>query len=130
MNYDEIKESAKKSGLIPALGMEITKLDDGYCKGEMPLNEKTCNPYGAVHGGCIYALADTIGGSAALTRSEKVVTLDSHMNFLRAASNKGMLIAEAKVVRHGNKIAVYHVDVTTSEGVQVAEATYSFYVLQ
>ncbi|MDE6025472.1 MAG: PaaI family thioesterase [Lachnospiraceae bacterium] len=130
MNYDEIKESAKKSGLIPTLGMEITELDDGYCRGEMPLNEKTCNPYGTVHGGCIYAFADTIGGSAALTKSQKVVTLDSHMNFLKAASNEGKLIAEGKVVRHGNKVAVYHVDVMTTAGVHVAEATYSFYVLE
>lgn len=129
MNYEQIKENIKIAGFMPHLGMKITELSDGHCTGEMPLNEITCNPYGIVHGGCIYSLADAISGSAALTKSDKVVTLDSSISFLSGAVNDGKLIATAHEIRHGGKIAVYNVEVSTSSGFLIATATFTFYIM-
>lgn len=128
MSNEEIISNLKKSGFISALNIKITALEPGYCEGEMPLDEKTTNPYGTVHGGCIYSLADTIGGSAAITKSGAVVTLDSHMSFLNPAPNEGKLIAVGKEIRHGGKVAVYDVEIKTEADVLVAKATYTFYV--
>ncbi|MDE6984223.1 MAG: PaaI family thioesterase, partial [Lachnospiraceae bacterium] len=96
-NYDEIRNHFYGTlGFIQLLDMKITELSEGYCKGEMPLRPEILNPLGTVHGGCTFALADTIGGSAALTHGSSIVTVDSSIHYLAPACNTEKLIAEAK----------------------------------
>ena len=111
-NYDEIRNHFYGTlGFIQLLDMRITELSEGYCKGEMPLRPEILNPLGTVHGGCTFALADTIGGSAALTHGNSVVTVDSNIHYLAPACNTEKLIAEAKEIKYGSTIAVYEVNV-------------------
>ena len=69
-----------------------------------------------MHGGCIFTLADTIGGSAALTHGVKVVTLDSTIHYLKPALHTEKLIAEAREIKYGSTVAVYEVSITNAEG--------------
>jgi 1,4-dihydroxy-2-naphthoyl-CoA hydrolase len=43
------------------LGIEITEIGDDYITGRMPVNEKTRQPYGILHGGASCVLAETLG---------------------------------------------------------------------
>ncbi|MDE6911402.1 MAG: PaaI family thioesterase [Lachnospiraceae bacterium] len=128
-NYDAIKNHFYGTlGFIQLLDMRITELSEGYCKGEMPLRPEILNPLGSVHGGCTFALADTIGGSAALTHGNSVMTVDSNIHYLAPARNTEKLVAEAKEIKYGSTIAVYEVNVYKADGTMVATSIQSYFV--
>ena len=113
-------------GFIKEMGITLTELSEGYAKGRIILEKKHMNPMGTVHGGLIFALADTIGGRAAMTYGSQVVTLNSSVSFLNAAANTEYIEAEANVVRAG-RTSVFDVMIRTKEGVDVAKAVMTFY---
>ena len=129
MNYDHIKEHFYNTqGFIHLLGMKITDISQGYCKGALPLKQELFNPLGTVHGGCTFALADTIGGCAALTHGKSVVTVDSTIHYLAPACDTEKLIAEAKEVKYGSKIAVYEVNIFKDNGAIIATSMQSYFI--
>ena len=95
----------------------------------MPLRPEILNPLGTVHGGCTFTLADTIGGSAALTHGKSVVTVDSNIHYLAPACNTEKLIAEAKEIKYGATIALYEVNVYKDDGTMVATSTQSYFIV-
>lgn len=93
------------------LGMQVTRLGDGDARLEVPFRDEFIgDPFRpAMHGGVISALLDTCGGAAVFTTlsdlAERASTVDLRVDYLRPG-RKERLIAEAKVVRAGNKVAV------------------------
>lgn len=129
MTFDEIKTHLSGTqGFTKLLNMEITEISEGYCKGEMPVTPEILNPLGTVHGGCTFALADTVGGCAALTHGGSVVTVDSNIHYLAPARGTGKLIAEAREIKYGSKIAVYEVNVYKADGTIAAASTQSYFI--
>lgn len=123
--FDRIMREAP--GFIKEMGMELTELKEGYCKGRIVLSEKHNNPMGTVHGGLIFGLADTIGGRAAMSYGDKVVTLNANISYLNPAANTEYIEAEAVKVRNGRTTAVYDVMIRTAQGVEVAKVTITYY---
>ena len=69
--------------------MEITEARPGYAVGEIVLKPWHMNILGIVHGGVLYSLADTVGGTAAMTgRDYAVPTVDGAIHDLEAESWK------------------------------------------
>lgn len=117
----------EEPGFIKEMGIELIELKDGYCKGRIILSEKHNNPMGTVHGGMIFGLADTIGGRAAMSYGDKVVTLNASICYLNPASNTEHIEAEATEVRNGRTTAIYDVMIRTAEGADVAKVTLTYY---
>jgi 1,4-dihydroxy-2-naphthoyl-CoA hydrolase len=46
------------------LGMEFTEIGENFLKAKMPVDHRTCQPYGILHGGASVALAETLGSVA------------------------------------------------------------------
>jgi len=80
-----------------------------------------------MHGGAIGSLADSAGGVALRTLAEPlaVTTVEFKVNLL-APVTEGELVAEARIVRKGSRIAVAEVEIKAQGGnlVAVALATY------
>ena len=51
--------------LMNALGIEVTEIEDGKCTATMPVNDRTRQPVGLLHGGASVALAETIASIGA-----------------------------------------------------------------
>lgn len=131
MAIEELKKRAQNApGFIPLVGIELTEASLGYCKGEVIIRDELYNPQGIVHGGCIFTLADTIGGSAALTHDKNIVTVDSNIQYLSPAVNTSKLFAEAKEIKYGSKIAVYDVKITNDQGDLIATSTMSYFIME
>lgn len=132
MTYKEILDQMYKTpAFIPFLGISITELDSGYCKGEMELKPEHLNPLGIAHGGCVFSLADTIGGLAAISHNPEatVVTVSSNINYLRPAENTTKLVAQSREIKYGSKVAVYEVNVTSDDGMLLASAVNNYFIL-
>ena len=58
-------EQLRLSGRWRALGIEFTEIGDDFLRGRMPVDERTRQPYGILHGGASVALAETLGSTGA-----------------------------------------------------------------
>ena len=61
---DKVNKVHEKT-LMEALEIEITDIGDDYVQGTMPVNEKTKQPYGLLHGGASMGLAETLASTGA-----------------------------------------------------------------
>ena len=102
---DEIVNSFESSyGFIKNNRYSVVEIDNGYCKMEGLISEDSLNPYGIVHGGYIFGLADTAAGIAVSSIGRKAVTISSSIVYLRKV-NGNKLIAIAKCLKMGSSIA-------------------------
>ncbi|MCI0454489.1 MAG: PaaI family thioesterase [Candidatus Dadabacteria bacterium] len=111
------------------LGIEVLEIDEGFARLIMPFHEKLTQPYGIVHGGAIFSLADSAVAVAALSMVEpykKVLTLEMKINFLDPVKD-GIIEAKARVLRKG-RIIPAEVDITNNEKL-IAKAISTYILL-
>lgn len=98
--------------LIEHLGIEITEVGEDYIKASMPVDHRTHQPMGLLHGGASVVLAETlgsIGGYLCLDSAKKTcVGLEVNANHLRPV-RQGKVNAVATPVRLGNTIHVWEI---------------------
>jgi 1,4-dihydroxy-2-naphthoyl-CoA hydrolase len=101
-----------KGTLSETLGMEFIEVGPDYLKASMPVDHRTKQPFGLLHGGASVALAETLGsvGSALITDSSKFlcVGLEINANHLRSAK-KGFVYGTAKPIHIGGKTHVWEI---------------------
>lgn len=111
------------------LGIEVIKVKEGYSKGRMKFDKKLCNPYGYIHGGCLYSFADVISGIASCSYGNYVCTISGNMNYLKPAINTNYLYCEAEVIKHGKSISYCNITITNDDGDIIDNGTFNLYVL-
>lgn len=124
-----IDRITKENNYIKNLGIELIEYREGYAKGRMKVTENNVNPYGSVHGGALYSLADTISGFAAASYGTYASTVSGNMNFISPAIDTKYVICEAKEVRQGKKISLYNVELFNDEGKILDNGSFIFYML-
>lgn len=127
---DKFLAEKKEKGFIHHVGIGDIEYDEGYATGKLDIKPNLLNPFGSVHGGCIFTLADTIGGTAAMTRGSYVTTISSSIQFLNPAQNTAFLVAEANEVKDGKTISVYDVMIRDDKQRDIAKVTLNYYKLQ
>jgi uncharacterized protein (TIGR00369 family) len=123
------QDAARASNYWRLLGIELVDLADGFARLRLPVASGLHQGYGVAHGGAITSLADSALAIALMTQIEpgqRVFTIELKVNFLMSIES-GEMIAEARVVHKGRRIAVGEVDIKDNEGRMVAKmlSTYS-----
>lgn len=107
--------SFQKGTLLESLGINLTELGADFLAGTMPVDERTRQPFGVLHGGASVALAETLGSVAAslVIDSEKFIAvgLDINANHLRPVVN-GSVRGVASAVFIGEKTQVWEIKIT------------------
>lgn len=116
-------------GFASDIGIKMLSISEGYAKAEINIEKKHLNPGNSVHGGCIFSLADTVGGAAAWSRGNYVVTSSSNINYLNPAIESKRLIGIAKEIKFGKKILVYDVEIWDEKDRLIAKVTNTYYNL-
>ena len=116
-------------GFTKEMGMAVTEVSDGYARVEMEMDERFANPIGSIHGGVIFALADTAGGVAATSKGSFVTTVTGDINYLNPAINVKKLIATTRELKAGKNVLVYDVTVTDEKERVIAESRMTYYSL-
>lgn len=109
------------------LGLQTTEMKEGYATGELELSEAFLNSFGAVHGGVLFSIADTIGGSAAASYGTRMATLDASFHYLRPCEGVDRIFATATEIKHGKTVCVFDVEVTDGRGKVFAKGTFSYF---
>lgn len=96
------------------LGMEWVELGDDYIKMKMPVDKRTKQPYGLLHGGASCALAETVGSVAShfVIDADKFICvgLDINANHVRSAS-KGFVTATCTPLHIGTSTHVWDIKI-------------------
>lgn len=112
------------------LGVRRKRTGTGGWHFLLTVRREHMNPYGLVHGGVVYSLADYAMGAAlarGLEPGERCATLEIKINYLAPVSG-GTLRAEARVVERTRRIGVLEGRVYDDQDRLVALATGSFYI--
>ena len=102
---------------VSHLGIEISAFGEDWIEATMPVDHRTMQPFGVLHGGVSVALAETIGslaGSLCLEEGKTAVGLDIHANHLRPVRS-GQVTARATPLNLGKNIQVWQIDIRTEE---------------
>ena len=100
--------------IAKALGLEITSVEDGLVKGKMPVDSRTHQPYGLLHGGASVVLAETLGSVGSHFLVEKsgkgAVGIEVNANHVRSVRS-GYVHGTAKIVHKGEKLHVWTIEI-------------------
>lgn len=102
--------------LVAHLGIEYTQIGDDFLRATMPVDSRTIQPHGLLHGGASVVLAETLGSVAAnlAVPADKVcVGLEINASHLRSVRS-GMVSAIVKAVRIGRTVQVWQIDISNS----------------
>ncbi|MEO5559804.1 MAG: hotdog fold thioesterase [Dokdonella sp.] len=97
--------------LVEHLGMRVTEVGDDYVRGTMPVDARTKQPFGLLHGGASVALAESLGslaGNLCIDAGEMAVGLDINANHVRAATS-GIVTGTARVLHLGRTTQVWEI---------------------
>ncbi len=110
-DLDRIK-AFDQNTLVEHLGMRVTEIGDDYVRGTMPVDARTKQPFGLLHGGASVALAESLGSLAAnlVLESDKemAVGLDINANHIRAATS-GFVTGTARPLHLGRSTQVWEI---------------------
>jgi uncharacterized protein (TIGR00369 family) len=103
-------------GLAKHLGMRFLEVTPDRVVAELDVREEVCTLGGAVHGGTLMALADTVGAIGTLASGCKTATAESKTNFFAAAMKGSKVRAESTALHKGKRTHVWQTRVTREDG--------------
>lgn len=107
-----------KDTAVERLGIEFLEVGDDYLRARVPVDTRTRQPYGILHGGVSVVLAETLGscGAAfAAPEGHRAVGLDINANHLRATTS-GWVTGTARPVHVGRTTQVWQIDLQDEQG--------------
>lgn len=115
----EALNKLNKGTLMEQLHIEYLEVGEGKLTARMPVNEKTFQPEGILHGGANLALAETVAGlgSALLVDLNKYLVRGAQVSANHVGSaNKGNVLATGNIIHKGLYTHVWNIDITDDMG--------------
>ena len=111
---EELNRTGLKT-MVSHLGIEFTRIGDDYLEARMPVDHRTVQPMGLLHGGASCVLAETMGSVASFLciedpAKETPVGVEINANHLRPAT-KGHVTGKVSPLRVGRKLHVWNIEI-------------------
>lgn len=110
--------ATRNDSMVQHLGIEFTAAGEDYLEATMPVDRRTHQPMGILHGGASVALAETVGSVAAslcVDAAHYCVGLEINANHIRA-KRAGVVRARARPRHLGRSTQVWEIDITDDDG--------------
>lgn len=118
--------------MLAATGIEFTERGPDFLKARMPVDERTKQPFGILHGGASLVLAETVGSAAAQMcvdpERQTCVGLDINANHLKSVRG-GFVYATGTPIHIGKRTQVWQIFIHDEEDDQVCIARLTVAVL-
>ncbi|WP_421784514.1 hotdog fold thioesterase [Hyphobacterium sp.] len=115
---EKVQFSDRKT-MADAIGIEIIEAGDDWVRGRMPVDHRTHQPFGLLHGGASVALAETLASVGAYCTvdpaTHAAVGMEINANHLRPVSD-GFVYGEAKNESMGRTTQVWTIRITNEKG--------------
>ncbi|ATO33597.1 1,4-dihydroxy-2-naphthoyl-CoA hydrolase [Dickeya dianthicola] len=103
-------------GMAGHIGIRMTRLTDDTLEGVMPVDSRTRQPFGLLHGGASVTLAESLGSIAGYLCSQgeqRVVGVEINANHLRAVT-EGEVRGVCRALHTGKRMQVWQIDIFDS----------------
>jgi 1,4-dihydroxy-2-naphthoyl-CoA hydrolase len=104
--------------LVSHLGIEFTAIGEDYIEAKMPVDQRTHQPMGLLHGGASVALAETMGSVGAVCTLDYAqhycVGLEINANHIKSARS-GFVFGTARPIHLGKKTQVWEIKITNEQ---------------
>ncbi|RYG53932.1 MAG: hotdog fold thioesterase [Chitinophagaceae bacterium] len=111
--------SMGKDNMAGWLGIEFVDLGADYLKGSMPVDHRTLQPYGLLHGGASCVLAETLGsiGSSLVIDTDHFICvgIEINANHIKSA-REGFVTGTAKPIHLGSSTHVWEIRINNEKG--------------
>jgi uncharacterized protein (TIGR00369 family) len=115
--------SINKNTLMSQLGIEYLSVADGKVTGRMPVDARTYQPSGILHGGASLAFAETLAGlgsslivDMALYNVRGIQISANHIGF----ATNGYVYGEAELFHRGSMTHLWHVNIADASGKMIS----------
>ncbi len=129
---EAINERAENT-MVKHLGIRFVELGDDFLRAEMPVDNRTRQTYGILHGGASMALAETLGSvacSLCLDLSQKYcVGLAINGNFIRQVK-EGRVIGAARPLHLGRRTHLWEIRIENEAGKLVCVSRMTLAILE
>lgn len=109
----------RNANMAGHLGIEFLEIGEDYLKARMPVDEKTKQAFGILHGGASCVLSETLGSVAAWMcidpEKQRAVGIEINANHLRPAS-EGFVTGICKPVKVGRSLHVWNTEIFKDDG--------------
>jgi 1,4-dihydroxy-2-naphthoyl-CoA hydrolase len=115
------------------LGIEFTEIGPDFLRGRMPVDERTRQPFGILHGGASVALAETLGSTAAGLVVDpgkyRVVGQEINANHVRAVTD-GFVIGTTRPLHVGKRSHVWEIRIADEQDRLVCISRITMFVME
>ncbi len=115
------------------LGFNFTKLSEGFSQCVLEVTESLMNPHKVLHGGVLYAMADTgMGGAlySLLNKDELCATVEIKISYFRYVKD-GKVICDTKIIHKGKRFGILESEIKNNEQlVAKANGTFSIFKIK
>jgi 1,4-dihydroxy-2-naphthoyl-CoA hydrolase len=121
-----------QGSMVTTLGIEFTEIGDDYLVAKMPVDERTRQPLGIMHGGASCVLAETVGSVGAYLCVEEgyyCVGLDINTNHIRAVRDD-YVYGTARPFHLGGSTQVWGINITDKDGKLISVTRLTMAVLK
>ncbi len=116
-DLDALREHARGT-MVEVLGIRLTAIGEDWLRGTLPVDARTRQPFGLLHGGASAALAETLGsiaGTLCCAPGSRVVGLEINANHLRAV-REGTVTGTARPLHVGRNTQVWEIRIEDDTG--------------
>jgi len=125
--------AARGGTLIEHLGIEFTEIGEDFIRATMPVDGRTRQPFGLLHGGASVALAETLGSMGAAmcvdSREYDCVGQEINANHVRAARS-GIVTGTARPLHVGGRSQIWMIDIVNEAGKLVCTSRLTMAILR
>jgi 1,4-dihydroxy-2-naphthoyl-CoA hydrolase len=122
-----------RASLPMHLGIEFTEIGPDFLRGRMPVDDRTRQPFGILHGGASVALAETLGSTAAglVVDPDKyrVVGQEINANHVRAVTD-GFVIGTTRPLHVGKRSHVWEIRIADEQDRLVCISRITMFVME
>ena len=114
----ELLQQYSSGTMVEHIGIEFTAVGDDFIEARMPVDQRTLQPFGLLHGGASATLAETLGSIGAyhcIEESMLCVGLEINANHVKAV-RKGWVFGRATPLHIGRTTHVWEIRISDEEG--------------
>ena len=114
----EFLQEWSRNTLVDQLGIKFTAIGDDFLEARMPVDHRTLQPLGLLHGGASVALAETLGSVAAtlcIDQTKFCVGLEINANHIKGV-REGYVTGTARPVHVGKQTQVWEIKISNDLG--------------
>lgn len=121
MRIESLEELNKmrRNTILDILDIKVTGIGEDYLEATMPVDARTHQVYGILHGGASVVLAETLGSIGGMLTVDPArfycVGIDINANHIKAVRS-GIVKGTARPIHTGRSTQVWHIEIKTEEG--------------